>query len=97
MKVNMYAIHDRKLNIFHAPVLALNDEDAKRKMAQAFASPQSPYFDYYEDYSLNQIGTFDDSGGLVATVKTKQIAIGDELAEMAALLKNRRELGHAYK
>lgn len=94
MKVNVYAIYDVKLSVYHAPVTAINDVGVRRHFAQIFANPKAPYFDYYEDYNIIEIGTFQDESGTLEPVEHRRVATGSEIADEARSLMKRRENPH---
>lgn len=65
MKRQVYSVKDVKVSVFHAPMLLLNDAEARRVFSDVIADPQSPLAKHPADFTLYRLGEFDDnSGGL---------------------------------
>ncbi len=92
MKVILYSIYDIKVKVFHAPICAMNGDQARRHFASVSANPGNPYYDHPEDYRLMAVGLFSDESGLVEGIGTPDhVCSGDDLATMADDLKRRRD------
>lgn len=66
MKLNLYSIYDRKMNIYLTPFPARGDVDAVRQVSASFADPNmanTPAGQHPADFDLVKIGTFDDESG----------------------------------
>lgn len=91
MKVVLYSMFDTKTSLYHAPIVSINGDSARRHYAQIFANGQNPYYDYAEDYQLMAVGTFSDETGKTEGLGAPEfIAHGTTLAKMADQLKIRR-------
>lgn len=63
----VFSIYDSKAEVFAIPVFFRNAGEAIRAFQTAVGDAESPYCQHPEDYSLHEIGSFDeDSGALVA-------------------------------
>ncbi len=61
----MYAIHDAKAGQYLRPFFLHNDEMAKRSFMDATINPDSQFYQHPLDYSLFQIGTYDEETSIV--------------------------------
>lgn len=61
----MYALWDRKLREFGAPVIARNDEAAVRALADGIKGSRSIVEQHPEDFDLMQVGEFYPDSGFV--------------------------------
>lgn len=87
MKLNLYSIFDRKMNIYLAPFPSRNDVDAVRNVQSGFNSPQmreTPIFQNPEDFDLCLIGSFDDESGQIERVHALTVSNVGDLAKIAA-------------
>lgn len=65
MKKVYYAVYDRKAEMFSPPFLEVKDGTAIRAIQDAIASKDHPFAKYPEDFSLHQLGVFDDETGVI--------------------------------
>jgi hypothetical protein len=65
MKLRLYCIYDRKMNVYFPPITATNEEHAKRKFSEIFNTTNSLYLNYPEDFEVWFIGYFNDSLGKI--------------------------------
>jgi hypothetical protein len=66
VKLNLYSIYDRKMNVYLAPFPARGDVDATRNVSASMGDAsmkQTPVGLHPEDFDLCKIGTFDDDSG----------------------------------
>lgn len=64
MKLRAYSIYDVKPEVFHPPFMAMNIGDAIRRFHRMLN--EAPHFKgYEEDYSLYEVGLFDDKAGVL--------------------------------
>jgi len=66
MKLNLYSIFDRKMNVYLTPFPARNDVEAVRNVSSGMADAsmkQTPVGTHPEDFDLVKIGHFDDESG----------------------------------
>lgn len=56
-----YTIYDSKVEAYMKPFFAMSDGDALRSFVDAINSPDSPFFRHPDDYTLFQIGVYDDT------------------------------------
>lgn len=70
MKLNLYSIYDRKMNIYLTPFPARGDVDAKRQVSASFSDQgiaSTPAGQHPEDFDLVKIGDFDDESGAISS------------------------------
>lgn len=63
MKLLVYAIHDRVVESFGSPFTANTEAEAKRMFFGAASDPSTYLAKNPKDFSLYQIGTFNNAGG----------------------------------
>lgn len=68
MIIRLYSVYDRKAQVFHLPYYAPTDGVAVRTFSDAIADPNVTYSRHPNDYVLYCVGTFDDSGAIVAPI-----------------------------
>lgn len=84
MKVRMFAIRDTKTEIFHPPFYAHNEGHALRLVTDMAANPQSTLHSHPSDFSICEVGSFDDQTGVVEGMTTPRgIMFVDELVKGA--------------
>ena len=65
MMLRLYAIHDRKIDCFLSPACYKNEGECLRAI-KFFVSERVPLMkEFPEDYSLHEVGQFDDARGIV--------------------------------
>ena len=65
MKKVYYAVYDRKAEMYMPPFLEVKDGTAIRALQDAIASKDHPFAKHPEDFSLFQLGVFDDETGMI--------------------------------
>lgn len=90
MKMLVYAIHDRVVEAFGSPFTAQTEAEAKRMFFGAAADPATYLAKNPGDFSLYQIGTFNNSGGELAGLAPVLFICG-----LDDTLNKVRELRHA--
>lgn len=65
MKVKMYTVYDQKAETHNSPLCYQTVGQALRAFTDAANDPNSAIAKHPEDYTLLEIGTFDDSRGTV--------------------------------
>lgn len=65
MKLPVFSVYDSKASCFGLPHVMQNAEVAIREFANAANSPESWVFRNPEDFSLIEVGTFDESTGVI--------------------------------
>ena len=63
---SIYSIQDVKVCVFHAPMVLLNDAEARRVFCDITNDPQTPIFKHPKDFRLFKIGGFDDNSGVIS-------------------------------
>lgn len=66
MEVNVYTIFDSKARAFLQPWFAANHAVAFRNVERSCRSPNSPFLEFPEDFTLFCIGVFDDIAGVIS-------------------------------
>jgi len=65
MRLIMVAIHDSKSELFSRPMCMRAYGEAERAFADVINDGQSDYAKHPEDFTLFEVGAFDDSTGVV--------------------------------
>jgi len=65
MKIAMYSVYDSKTNVFAQPNFLINRGAALRAWADACNDPQSNISKHPGDYTIFEIGTWDDETGTI--------------------------------
>lgn len=65
MKLVLFCIHDSKGKLYGPPFAKAHRGDAERTFAQLTADPQSQIKQFPEDFSLYEVGTFDQNTGKI--------------------------------
>ena len=65
MKKIYYAVYDKQAELYSPPFLEVKDGTAIRAIQDAIASKDHPFAKHPEDFSLHQLGVFDDETGLI--------------------------------
>lgn len=68
MFLKLYSVLDRKAGFFKTPYAARSDGEMTRNLADAMRDPATTIAQYPEDFSLYEIGSFDDTTGLMVAV-----------------------------
>lgn len=63
MKIGIFSVYDSKAESYLAPFYAPNGSVACRSLQQATQDPSHPFCLYPEDYTLFEIGSFEDETG----------------------------------
>lgn len=61
MKIKLFSVYDSKVEQFLQPLFARTTAEAMRMWKSACAQEDSNFYKYAGDYTLFEIGTFDDS------------------------------------
>ena len=81
----LYSIYDRKTRVYSAPMVMVNDAQAKRAVLSEMRHAESMLGQYPEDYDLYMVGTFDD-----ATAELLAMAPADLVCRLDSLLEGER-------
>lgn len=68
MKLLVFAVHDRVVESFGSPFTAQTDAEAKRMFMGAASDPDTYLAKNPQDFSLYQVGTFNNSTGELTAV-----------------------------
>ncbi|QXP08163.1 MAG: nonstructural protein [Arizlama microvirus] len=63
MVTKIFAVRDIKAAIYHQPFYMQNEVLATRSLQQAVNNKDTQLFQYAEDFSLHELGTWDDNSG----------------------------------
>lgn len=69
MIYNVYAIYDRKAAVYSQPFYCPNDQVAMRMLSAMVNDRSTQISAFPEDFSLHQLGTFNDASGVFVTPK----------------------------
>lgn len=73
----MLAVKDAKVGSFARPVPVVNAATGVRAFADAVNDPSTEYFKHPDDYSIWELGTFDDqTGTFTNSASPTQLATG---------------------
>lgn len=75
MKINAYAVFDRKAAAFDTPLFFPNDNVVIRSFARSVntQNENNPWYLFPEDYSLFYIGTYDQEHGTFESINPKPV------------------------
>ena len=73
MIINVYSVYDLKARCYSTPFFQHNDGVALRSFIDLVNDTRSAIYAHAEDYTLNQIGTFNDDTGELISVKPKTL------------------------
>lgn len=71
MKLRLFSIFDRKMNVFLTPFPARGEVDACRQISASFSDAsmkQTPVGQNPQDFDLIEVGVFDDESGDITKV-----------------------------
>lgn len=72
MIVHIFAVFDSKAKNFGQPFFSLSREVAQRAFMSAVHEPESMLCKHPTDFSLFELGTFNDSNGIFTTLATPE-------------------------
>lgn len=70
MKLKIFAIHDAKAEAYLQPFFMANKGTAIRAITEILQKPDHSFTKYPEDYTLFELGEYDDSNGQMSPLKT---------------------------
>ena len=76
MKINVYAIHDAKIEAYMQPFYARTDEEAKRGFS-GVVNGQGQIHDHPGDFTIFKIGEYNDADG--SLVPVDKVSLGNAL------------------
>lgn len=65
MMLLVFTVHDAAVEAYLKPFFARSPGEAIRSFIEASNNPKSEIFQHSKDYTLFQIGTYDDTKGLI--------------------------------
>lgn len=68
MELKSFAIYDVKAALYLQPMFFRRRQEAERSFALAANNPESDFFKYAEDYSLFELGTYDEASGIMTSL-----------------------------
>ncbi|MCL4162650.1 UNVERIFIED_CONTAM: hypothetical protein GTU68_008480 [Idotea baltica] len=71
MKLSLFSIYDGVAESYIPPFTLTNSGMAKREFIAATNDPNHKFCQHPQDYTLYELGTFDDQTGLILTHKTQ--------------------------
>lgn len=63
MKIKVYAVYDSKTKVYAQPNFLINRGAAMRAWKDACNDPQTQFFKHPEDFTMFELGTWDDETG----------------------------------
>jgi hypothetical protein len=66
----MFAVFDSAIKAYANPVFLQSRGEAIRGFIEIVNDPKSKFFKFPEDFTLFELGTYDDSSGLVTSLTT---------------------------
>lgn len=82
MKLKMYSIYDTKTGIYNPPMALHNAAHAMRVHTEVFTG-NNQFGKFPADYSVMEIGTYDDQTGNLEKTEHKLVCTGAELVAEA--------------
>lgn len=64
-KLIVASVRDQKADAFMQPIFTVTRGTAERSFAQALKDKDSPFAQTPEDYSMWELGTFDEASGVI--------------------------------
>jgi len=81
MRLKIYSLKDRLMNVFLSPFISRGHVDATRQITQSLRDPQlqsTPFVQNAKDYDLFYIGEFDDETAILAATTPELLKnVGD--------------------
>ena len=71
MKQNLYIVYDSKTELYDKPTFAPNNGTMIRSFTDVANNKQHPIGQHPEDYTLFNIGSYDEETGTITQEKTK--------------------------
>lgn len=71
MQKSLFSVYDVKSTIFSSPFISVNAATAIRAFAHAVNDPSTEIFQYPADYILYEVGSFDDTSGVVSPLSER--------------------------
>jgi len=88
MKTYLYAVRDQKAQIFGQVFQLLNDDIARRTLTPVVNNPEHNYGQFPEDYSLYNLGEYNDIDGIISDLNNKNsLPIPEKICELIELRK----------
>lgn len=72
MEINVYTVYDSKTNAYMQPWYARTRGEAIRSFTEAIQNPESMFHKYPGDFTLFEVGTWDDQTGAIQMLEAKQ-------------------------
>lgn len=92
--MKIYTVYDSKVEAYMKPFFARNKGDAMRGFMEACADPQHQFYKYPGDFTLLEMGDFDDlTGKIVPYVSLISLGNGLEFKTAVEQEKNIRSVG----
>lgn len=73
MLSKIFSIHDAKANAFLSPFFAVTPGLAERSVIDSVNDPQHPFARYTADYTLFEIGEYDDATGIITPLPAPHV------------------------
>ena len=73
MKLKLYAIYDKTTAYHHPPMVAHNDDHAKRKIMDLLATPNNMFILHSTEFELWYIGEYSDHTAELIPAKNKML------------------------
>lgn len=80
MKVNLYAFKDQTAEVFQMPFCCHNSKEAIRVFDIRLKDKDSMIGRYPEQFSLYEIGSYDDSTGKVEPIDIHLVIMGSDIS-----------------
>lgn len=75
MQKPIYSVHDSKTQLYAAPFVSHNENAAVRSFDRAANDPSLDICMYPADYSLFQLGTFDEDTGRIELLDAPKLVV----------------------
>lgn len=78
MKLKIYSVYDSKVEAYLQPFFLRSRGEALRAFQEVCSDPKSKFFKHGGDYTLFEIGEYDEISGLIESFKAK-VSLGTAL------------------
>lgn len=83
--MNLYIIHDKATDTYTTPVTVPSERDAIQSFTVVCNQPDTQYYKFPADYTLFQIGKFDQFTGKIELIEKKLITNASSLKEDSSI------------
>ena len=79
MQQKLFSIYDKKTNCYERPFIARHSAEVAREWPKVISNPETKYGKNPTDFSVFEIGSYDDETGIMENIKPFIQVTPDEL------------------